>query len=74
MLTRLEGESFAYSRSMRDQSPRVKEGLRSPGLDLVLEDIQQYLRSIFALVNTIDSDAFSKEELDWHNEHTQESD
>ena len=61
MLTRLEGESFAYSRNMREQSPKVKEGLRSTGLEIVLEEIQQYLRGIFELIKTIDNDAFIDE-------------
>ena len=58
MKTKLAGEVFAYSSSMKSQSPRMKEGLRVPGLERALDDIQQYLRGVFALVATIDEYAF----------------
>ena len=40
------------------QNLRVKEAMECPGLDRTLRDIQQYLRNVFALVESIDSHAF----------------
>lgn len=53
---------FAYSSSMRVENPRVTEGLDFPGLDRALGDIQDYLRAVFALVETLDFLAFLPDE------------
>jgi hypothetical protein len=53
---------FAYSSSMRVECPKVTEGLESLGLDRALEEIQDYLRAVFALVETLDVLAFSPDE------------
>ena len=53
---------FAYSSGMRIESPKSTEGLECPGLDQALEDIQDYLRAVFALVETLDVQAFSLDE------------
>jgi Putative zinc-RING and/or ribbon len=57
-----KADLFAYSSSMKSQNLRVKEAMDCPGLDRTLRDIQQYLRSIFLLVENIDNRAFSTED------------
>ena len=55
-------DSFAYSSSMMSQNLRAKEAMECPGLDRTLRDIQQYLRSVFALVESVDNRAFRNAE------------
>ena len=66
MQTKLDRNLFGYSRTMREiyENMKGKETLGSKELDEVLDSIQEYFRGIFLLIEIIDPESSSHENLE----------